>query len=463
MTSTNRFTKAKEFILDGRNSAEVSAITQGVYLLTASSIREDNPRLAKAVTLISLGMTAFTIVKNSYRLYERFRKPRTYSIKINEGDIIFDLVERWLIEATDVNNLSSVFTDSRVFNGGDDITDYVDPMSTKLRKPHVEIGYLFDGAITQTMEIAGHLVNVSTVLPENYKGSDDNRNYNNYNSRSLSLECDTAEARTDVLREIQERSQHLIQARPAIYRSTQWGDWRKGSELSRRSASSVVLKEGQMDRIVSHVRTFFDNKDSFVKADIPFRTGIMLHGNPGSGKSSTALAIANELNMNVYVLSVSSLANDQVLSECFSNVPENSVLVLEDIDSVSAVKDRDKEDNVGVTMSGMLNVLDGLQSPPGVVTIMTTNRLDVLDSAIIRPGRVDLMEELDDINSYQLEGLCEYFMGFVPGNLPKVQPEDEISSAQIVGIFRKYIPDFENAEEEVVRFTVDKVLTNLEL
>jgi SpoVK/Ycf46/Vps4 family AAA+-type ATPase len=124
------------------------------------------------------------------------------------------------------------------------------------------------------------------------------------------------------------------------------------------------------------------------------------------------------------------------------------------------VKDRDKDDQ-GVTMTGMLNVLDGFQSPPGVITIMTTNRLDVLDDAIKRPGRVDLLEELSCLDDYQLRGLCEYFIGYVPEDLPKITPDDGISSADIMGVVRKHLPDFENAGPDIVKFIEEKVLTKL--
>lgn len=110
-------------------------------------------------------------------------------------------------------------------------------------------------------------------------------------------------------------------------------------------------------------------------------------------------------------------------------------------------------------MTGMLNVLDGLSSAEGVITIMTTNRLDVLDDAIIRPGRVDLMENLDCLDSHQLRGLCDYFIGYVPENLPEVTPADGISSAEILGVVRKHLPDFENAGDDLVRFISNKVLT----
>jgi AAA+ superfamily predicted ATPase len=177
---------------------------------------------------------------------------------------------------------------------------------------------------------------------------------------------------------------------------------------------------------------------------------------------SEDLAIANELKMNVFIISLTSLMNDESLNDCFSAIPSNSIVILEDIDIVSAVKDRDKEDDQGVTMTGMLNVLDGFQSPPGVITIMTTNRLDVLDKAIIRPGRVDIHEELGCLDDYQLRGLCEYFMDHIPDNLPYITPEDRITSAEVMGVIRRHLPNFEEAGDDVVKFVEQRLLTKIE-
>jgi chaperone BCS1 len=166
--------------------------------------------------------------------------------------------------------------------------------------------------------------------------------------------------------------------------------------------------------------------------------------------------------MNVFILPITALSNDEALNDSFVGIPKNSIVILEDIDIVKGVKDRDDTSDKGVTMQGMLNVLDGFQSPPGVITIMTTNRLDVLDPAIIRPGRVDLTEHLNCLDDYQLRGLCEYFMGHVPEDLPVITPEHGITSAEIMGVIRKHLPEFSAAGDDVVKFVTERVLTKLE-
>lgn len=450
-----------------------------INLAISSLAQTDNPKVRKAIAIGTTAWTVFEAGKGLYSLYKRNAPmPLTYNIKITEADPIFEVVEDWFMDALPDEEQRSVVAHSAVKKGDrvmkkrgrarglamDSVFDRHEPSSEKDR---VVIDYSFDGTIVQNITIAGHEVQVFTTIPEKAVtfSVDGGRSTNMGRTKTLTLVCKTVKARNDVLQEIENQSQHLLQSQPRMFLSSRWGDVRKRAEIQPRSLNSVILKEGQMGRIMTHLNTFLDNKEAYAKADIPFRTGILLHGAPGSGKSSTALAIANELKMNVYIISISSLVSDEALNDCFTNIPANSIIVLEDIDITSAVRERsenDDDDEKGVTMSGMLNVLDGFQSPPGVITIMTTNRIEVLDEAIKRPGRVDLTEELSCLDDFQLRGMCQYFMKTVPDNLPYITPEDGISSAQVMGVMRKHLPDFADAAGDLVEFLLEEKGKNLE-
>lgn len=462
--------------------SEAAVLTRDVmYLLQGALESSTSPKLSKAVAIGSAALTVGTAIKGLYKLYKKSHESKVYTIKITEDDAIFEIVEEWFMDALPEENQLSVYAHSDVKlaeetgptgrrrrrgaagSSTTTLADWEAELTGMARDPEqgrVEVNYSFDGAIVQTLTIAGHVVEVYTNVPE-YRGAEGAKK-STYDNRSTNIVCKSVEARNAVLDEIEKQSQYLVESQPRMYTTTSWGDWRKKAEIQPRSRDSVVLKEGQMDRIVGYLTDFLSNRAAYRKADIPFRTGILLHGDPGSGKTSTALAIANELRMNVYIVSLTSLSNDESLADCFQQIPANSIVILEDIDIVSAVRDRDEDKDKGVTMTGMLNVLDGFQSPPGVITIMTTNRLDVLDPAIRRPGRVDLLEELNCLDNFQLRGLCEYFMGHVPDGLPVVTPEDGISSADVMGVVRKHLPDFENAGPDMIQFITDKLLTKLE-
>lgn len=439
-----------------------------LYLVNNALEGSNNPKLSKAVAIGSALYTLSVAGRKFWSIYKRTNVEQTYTIKITEDDAIFDIVEEWFMEALPEEDQRSIYAQSSVVMGHDahKRSRRDDGMLARAdmfdeEKSRVVIDRSFDGTIVQTLTIADHDVEVYTTSPETRSGSSEGGQKQNWNSRSMNIVCKSVEARNAVLDEISKESQFLVESQPRMFVSTRWGDWRKRAEIQPRSRDSVILKDGQMDRIMDYLNNFLSNREAYRKADIPYRTGILLHGDPGSGKSSTALAIANELKMNVYIIALSALLNDESLNDCFINIPANSIIILEDIDVASAVKDRDGDDETGVTMSGMLNVLDGFQSPPGVITIMTTNRKDVLDPAITRPGRVDLEEHLDCLDNGQLRGLCSYFMGHIPENLPEIVPEDNISSADIMGVVRKHLPDFENAGPDMVEFIKNRTLTKI--
>jgi chaperone BCS1 len=458
--------RARKLLTDdsqARMQASISA--ERILALVLDAVNGANsPKLSKAVAIGSAAFTAVTALKGFWELYKRSTLPETFVIKITEDDQIYDIVEDWFMDALPEQNQRSVYAHSTVVRKNDDtprrrrfgadIEYDPDPSEGK-----VTVDFSFDGTLAQEVVIAGHTVQVYNEIPE---GSGKKESKNPWNTRSINLECTSVEARNAVLKEIEDASQHLVESQPKMYVASNYGDWRKRSDIQRRSLGSVVLKEGQMDRIIDYLTDFLKNKEAYIKADIPFRTGILLHGAPGSGKSSTALAIANALKMNVFIVPITSLLNDESLSDCFGAIPANSIVILEDIDIAKGVKSRDEDTDKGVTMQGMLNVLDGFQSPPGVITIMTTNRLDVLNPAIIRPGRVDLTEELGCLDTHQLEGLCEYFMGHVPEGLPTITPEDGITSAEVMGQIRKHLPDFAEAGSDVVDFVSNRVLVGME-
>lgn len=444
---------------------DLSNISRELTFLVGDALADNNGKLSRAVRYLSTGMSLINIGKSCFSLYKAINEPDQYQIRIRSDEFIYSVVEQWIMDVTDLTTFNSIYASANVFDRDDEEwEEEVVEVDGKARRAQqiVRVTPEFDGKISENLIIAGHNVIVSIDYDSNNQSSD-HRSVHSGFTREMILSCPSAQAREEVMREIQNKSQGRVNRAPSVYQPAGYGGWDSKRSVAQRRASSVFLKEGQMERILSHINTFWENRESYERADIPFRTGIMLHGDPGTGKTSTALAISNELGMDVYQINISSLQSDDALRNYFQQVPENSVIILEDIDSVTAMKTRDKDDTKGVTMSGILNVLDGINSPIGVVIIMTTNDLEALDAASIRPGRVDLLEELSNIDDYQLRNLCEHFMGEVPEDLPHITPDDKISSAAIIGIFRKHFGNFGGAGDDIVKFVTEKVLEKLEV
>ncbi len=130
------------------------------------------------------------------------------------------------------------------------------------------------------------------------------------------------------------------------------------------------------------------------------------------GKSSLSTALGGEFGLDLYEVKIPSVASDADLEQMFQEIPPQCIVLLEDIDAVwsdrDASREPDKQDGSGAmrpgcTLSGLLNVLDGVGSQEGRVVIMTTNKPDRLDSALVRPGRVDMRVYLGNITQRSAE------------------------------------------------------------
>lgn len=130
--------------------------------------------------------------------------------------------------------------------------------------------------------------------------------------------------------------------------------------------------------------------------NLPWRRGWLLYGQPGTGKTALVRALAEELDLPVYIYDLASLANDEFQTawrEMLSSVP--CIALVEDID---AVFDKRKTIVGDLTFDCFLNCLDGIERADGLFTIVTTNNPKRLDPALgiadetgrsTRPGRVD--------------------------------------------------------------------------
>lgn len=202
-----------------------------------------------------------------------------------------------------------------------------------------------------------------------------------------------------------------------VYTSDMWGNgWRLSNVVPKRSMESVVLGEKTKEDILGDVQEFKESKERYRALSIPWRRGYLFHGKPGNGKTSLALAVASEFDYSLYVMQLSSLSGDDKLRGLCETIPENAVLLVEDIDCAKQFSNRTDTDKpspserlFGVTLSGMLNALDGVTSGEGRILIMTTNHPEKLDPALIRPGRADCHVEISTPTKYQAYTLFERF------------------------------------------------------
>lgn len=237
-------------------------------------------------------------------------------------------------------------------------------------------------------------------------------------------------------------------------------EWRPfGQPRKRRPIESVVLDDGVTDRIVRDVRDFIGNGKWYADRGIPYRRGYLFYGVPGSGKSSFIQALAGELQFNICLLNLSERGlTDDRLNHLLSHAPPRSIILLEDIDA--AFVRRDPNDKQGftssVTFSGLLNALDGVAAAEERLVFMTTNHVDRLDPALIRPGRADVRQEFGPATANQIRNM---FLRFYPQEEGKVDVAKlaeefvekcrglDVSTAQLQGHFTYWRDDPKSAVE----------------
>lgn len=188
-------------------------------------------------------------------------------------------------------------------------------------------------------------------------------------------------------------------------------EWRLADRKIARPASSLCLTD-DVSEIFDDVKKFLAERKWYAELGIPYRRGYLLHGPPGNGKSSVAHAMASELKVGINVVNLSSFGSDQALVDCLGNVPAGNILLLEDIDAAWSGREATKGN--GLSFSGLLNALDGVVAKDGQIVVMTTNHLNKLDPALVRPGRADVQLKIDNATKEQASAMFQRFFPDTP-------------------------------------------------
>ncbi|UIO98584.1 CDC48 family AAA ATPase [Halobaculum sp. CBA1158] len=157
--------------------------------------------------------------------------------------------------------------------------------------------------------------------------------------------------------------------------------------------------EGTKERLRETIQWPLDYPEVFEQMDMESAKGVLMYGPPGTGKTLLAKAVANESESNFISVKGPELLNKYVgesekgVREIFSKARENSptIVFFDEIDAIATERGSNSSDS-GVServVSQLLTELDGLETLEDVVVIATTNRPDLIDSALLRPGRLD--------------------------------------------------------------------------
>ncbi|KLJ10457.1 hypothetical protein EMPG_14172 [Blastomyces silverae] len=241
-----------------------------------------------------------------------------------------------------------------------------------------------------------------------------------------------------------------------IYRATRGSEgqdatWSRCMARHPRPMSTVVLDRNQKQNFLNDLKDYLHplSKRWYTNRGIPYRRGYLFSGPPGCGKTSLCFAAAGELGLKIYIVDLNSRnLTEEGLASLFSSLPTRCMVLLEDIDTAGLITNKRAADNndnnapapveatpeysvkraksrksskeqprPGISLSGLLNTIDGIASSEGRILIMTTNHIKNLDPALLRPGRVDITIHFEYATTNTLQDLYRAIYTKIDGDI----------------------------------------------
>ncbi|KAF8871281.1 P-loop containing nucleoside triphosphate hydrolase protein [Gymnopilus junonius] len=357
-----------------------------------------------------------------YKIYGSF----FITARFEEDDSSFDWMMLWLSKQPSWKNARDVEISTRSFglNSNAVLIEGEEDDLTALLNRDRQLAYLPSEASVHHLWYKRHWVRVTRIIRQGYN-----------NRREEVLEVCILSTNHRILNQLLLDAKKVYQTAQqntiSIYTSDSNNSWRHMASRPKRPLKSIVLDHGIKDLLIDDARDFLASKAWYAARGIPFRRGYLLYGVPGSGKTSIIHGLAGELGLDVYIVSLSrSLLDDTALNELISDLPEKCIALMEDIDaafSQTLKRDLEKEDEEAakdikdekdkpkalstskVSLSGLLNALDGVGAQEGRILFATTNKYSSLDPALCRPGRMDIHVHFKLASKYQARELYRCF------------------------------------------------------
>ena len=244
----------------------------------------------------------------------------------------------------------------------------------------------------------------------------------------------------------------------------------------------------EVRKIQQRVEFFANNKSWYDEKGIPYQLGILLSGLPGTGKTSIIRAIANMTKRHIVNVNFGSITTASQLKNLFYNdklvvyndnsmsdtksyfIPiDQRLYVLEEIDTVGdVIKQRRMDVNAPkvdvvpdeLTLGEILTVLDGTMEIPGRMIIMTSNHPELLDRALLRPGRIDVKASFGNAPR---DLIVEMFTAYVEGIFPKNRipelPHNLLTPAEVGEVLMKFCKaeyDINEIIDQLVAYAKEK-------
>ena len=248
----------------------------------------------------------------------------------------------------------------------------------------------------------------------------------------------------------------------------------------------------QKEELIRKLDFFENNREWYENEGHPYTLGIGLHGPPGTGKTSIIKSMANKLNRHLIVIPLSKIKTQRQFHQAFFESEyshknakhpitfDKKIIVFEDIDcmtdlimernvkngicnesdnsntltkdelleaiqngysekngssSNSFMKSNNGDQNDKITLSFILNIIDGIRETPGRILVITSNHYDKIDKALIRPGRIDMTLEMKNASIPVIEDVVRhYYHCEIPRKIRTKLRDGVVSPAMLINL-----------------------------
>lgn len=392
-------------------------------------------------SLVKTGSAKIDIAQVGWEYYKKvrtwYRERVTWTVTVVADDQLYGPLHSWFVGQSRQEQLRALEVKTRRASQDDEASP-----SDMMPRGEMRLQLYYDERKPRPVLIGGHRVMVELVKPGSGGNPNEAMSYKQLTQPDrLTLRTMSREGHEAVLGHLREMASTIGKSKPALHINNSWGGWERRDDLPPRKLSTIALKAGQVERVRSDLVRFLDSEQHYSDHGIPWHRGYLLHGPAGTGKTSLIRALAYDLGLDLWYAQIRDLNKDASLLQIIASVRPRSILLLEDIDNYHAATDHG-DDRPGVSMGALLNSLDGVATPHGMITFMTTNHLDRLDPSVIRSGRMDLIEELNLPGEDQARRLFQSYYG---ENWRWHGVPSGVSTADLIGVFQKYPDDPEGA------------------
>lgn len=321
-------------------------------------------------------------------IWEWIKKQLVYTVNIEESSELFSYFEGWLfkfhndcfknVRATlraDKNLDEDINKDSLV------ISHYTEVFTFKYNDKRLLI----------------------TKGREKFENATDIRNafYNNFKIQGWGAKKTILMLLGEVIR----YNQSIRKLRQSVYVNNSYGDFYNFGDVYGKTVDNIIIDKKEL--IIDDIKSFLNKENWYIERGIPYKRGYLFYGSPGNGKTSFCVALSKYFCKHIQFLNLNDLEKDSSLFSTFGQIKNNSIVVIEDIDAVFTNRNGKSK----ISFSALLNCMDGAFSKHGVITIITTNHYDKIDSALIREGRIDIKFKVDNPDKKTVEEYLSKFYG----------------------------------------------------